>query len=517
MCDYLIMLCINERCGIQKTNDSEYCFDCNEIIKLKNLRDKLKNNHNHKNNYIKNCKECCSLNKIINSKVCCNCGKKDLHRNHRLCTDCVYYTLPCKFCNGMNRSIEIYVKVCLECINLTDNRECIYVECSNERINNSFVCKSHMCDNEGCLNIKSGSGINKYFCENCVCECCSDLKINNSYCRKHTCKYDGCDNCINYNNIEVCNKHICGYVKSRFSDYYECSDIVVRLGKNCEKHTCKYKNCINAVKNEDFCVKHSCNVSYCSEPKYENKLYCIGHTCIIDYCNSSTYSCNKYKIPEVKCSNWHIKKEKGYKNCDMMILSKTISQHYAVIDRKLLWKQIYKFNNDFYNAFLKSGYSLLSVLRVNNIFKDIRKKIFYEYLISTIRYYFDDKCYNCTMICSKETCGMVGLPYNPDCKKHVCSQKDCKKLKYKDLNICKEHKCKFCVKVVQDGSTYCSKHLCPYCEKNCIADGYNFCRKCRCHKRIKNNYGTVKCKKAIHPYGEKRFCFEHYNVIDDTL
>lgn len=509
------MLCINKRCGIRKTNDSEYCFDCNEIIKLEKLKNEIKNKHDHQNS-IRNCKECFILNKIINSKVCCNCGEKILYPNHRLCNNCVHCTLPCKFCNGTNRSIQNYVKVCLECINFIDNKECIYIKCTNERINNSFVCENHMCDNEGCLNIKSGLDRNKYFCENCVCKHCSDLKINNSYCVKHTCKYDGCDNYIYYDS-GVCYEHKCKYLPDNYINFDKCMNVVVKLGKTCEKHTCKYKNCINQVKNINFCVKHSCNTSYCNNPKYEDKLYCLDHTCIIDYCNSYTYLCNNYKIPEVKCGNWHIKKEIGYKNCDMMILGKTISLYHALIDRKLLWKQIYKFNNEFYNAFLKSGYSLLSVLKINNICKDIKKKIFYEYLITTIQHYFGDKCYNCTMICSKKTCGMIGLPYNPNCKKHVCSQKDCRRLKYKNLDICKEHKCKFCIKIVKDGSIYCSKHLCPYCEKNCIAGGYNFCKKCRCQKQIKNNYGTIKCKKVIHPCGEKRFCFEHYNAIDNTL
>jgi hypothetical protein len=500
------MKCINTNCGLDALENNKLCHDCNEISTLVGLQSKLKSEHQHESNDWKKCKECCKMNILLRSKVCDNCGD-DRHYHHRLCHHCIHNVLPCEICNGINRTAEKYLRSCIEC--MTKNIYCAYVNCINEPLKGSIVCQMHCCKNDGCLNVISGQYNNKNYCDNCVCRCCDQRKVNDMYCLDHTCKYEGCHEYIHtYRHIyEFCNAHICSF--------YNCENGVIQNGKYCLDHTCCIKNCLDGIKtgfvhsfkpNAGYCKNHSCDANNCLEIKYMNRSHCASHLCSVEGCdqNSYGYTCHKHTITRVKC--WHTKG--NYKKCNIMEISRLITMGHK-FDKKLLWKQLYKSNNNFYIGFQPLGYSLLYVLKLNGVCKDIREIIFFEYLVTTIQYYFNKKCSDCVMICSKEKCGMIGLPYDPGCKTHVCSKDGCSKLKYKTLNVCIGHKCKHCTKEIHNKTEFCRKHLCPICNVRCIADGYNFCRMCRCKQRITNSYGTVRCENPVYNEKNNIFCLEH--------
>lgn len=503
-----MMKCINHNCGRDVlTEDNELCHNCNEIKTIIGMRSKIQLEHNHERDSWRACKECCRLNIQIKSRVCENCGESR-YNNHRLCYQCVTDTLPCGKCNGKNRTTHSYIKVCTDCI--TGNTECIYVECTNVALKDSSVCQLHCCKNHGCLNIinghqyiTSGNQYNTNYCKLCVCPDCDKVKINKNGCIDHTCKYDGCDERTSRNSHKACDAHTCSNSN--------CSYVVVKYGKYCSSHSCTIKNCFNHVKQyyhdrAIYCTDHSCNDKYCLDIKYKDRMYCASHLCSVEGCNRDSYgyTCCFHTISRVKC--WHTKG--NYKKNSIMEISKLITMGHK-FDKKLLWRQLYKSNNNFYIGFQKLGYSLLYALKLNGVCKDIREVIFFEYLVATIRHYFGKRCSDCVMICSKEKCGMIGLPYDPECKMHVCSKDSCSKLRYKALNICIEHKCKHCTKEIHNKTKFCRKHLCPICNVNCIADGYNFCRMCRCSTRVKNNYGTIRCVNPIYGVPGGKVCLEH--------
>lgn len=499
-----MMKCTNRNCGTDALEGNKLCYNCNEIATIVSLQSKLKTEHQHGTNDWRRCKECCGLNIRSRSIVCNNCGDNRQYE-HRLCSYCINDTSPCEFCNS-RRTIEAYIRSCVEC--MSKNTYCAYTDCSAQQVPGSIVCQEHCCKNNGCLNAILDKYNNKDYCDKCVCACCKKLKINDKYCLDHTCRYD---NCHNYGN-KFCDEHMC--------KAYDCSNGIVHNGEYCLNHTCSIENCVNRIKSNytytrpSYCNNHSCDTSTCSERKYMNRPLCVSHLCTVDGCDQSSYGylCHNHSIIDTRCRNKHLRGD-NYRNCSMMKISKLIKSEHK-LDKKILWRQLYNSNNNFYVGFLKLGYSLLSVLRQNSVCKDVRQIIFYEYLLSTIKYYFDRECYNCVMICKKEKCGKVGLPYDSGCKMHVCSMPKCGKLRYKELKICIDHKCKHCTKVTCNDKQFCRRHLCPLCNTNCIADGYNYCRMCRCKQRINNGYGSIRCENPVcNEMGDRR-CLEHKKLSE---
>ncbi len=248
-----------------------------------------------------------------------------------------------------------------------------------------------------------------------------------------------------------------------------------------------------------------------------NKNYCVSHLCIIKGCGESAYSlmCVGHSMGKTQCRDRHCA---SYNDCDMIVLTKTVKEN-SNIDWKILWIQISKKNTlaDFALGFKQLAYSLLYVLKHRGLCKDLRQLIFYEYLSAAIQFYFSKKCYKCVRICSQETCGAIGWPYNPTCNTHVCKVKGCSNVKYKTIHknkarnklydVCFDHKCKKCPREVHSDTKYCHNCLCPLCRKIGTRGNNHFCKSCRCKYRVENKYGKVRCVNPI-IYGSNH-CSEH--------
>lgn len=269
----------------------------------------------------------------------------------------------------------------------------------------------------------------------------------------------------------------------------------------------------------NYCNEHSCKIQHCLNKRYNQKPLCHEHNCISKDCDTIGYSficyekCKLKLVPNIQCKKWH-NKSGGSENDEMMRLSRIIKIGHE-IDHILLWKKINLLPEyvDFSIGFKQTAYSLLHVLRVYGVPKQIRKMIFYEYLLESIQLYFDKCCYKCVKICSKETCGSIGWPYNKECKTHVCLSVNCNKLKYKNFKFCTDHKCKTvtCDKQTYGKMDHCKWHLCPLCRVYGVRGKMNFCKKCRCKKQIQNEHGLARCDNPKY-YGDKNkngFCMDH--------
>lgn len=205
----------------------------------------------------------CGLPAVENSEVCIlhKCSVKDCYErrlnhlwNEKLLDYCdkhncgsgsVNYGDSCnKLCVDGSRFCDKHkCKVCEQHIY---RREYQYCEKHLEKVN-CMKCKKEVTQKEGENLI--------LYCDDHLCEFCqnSDKKDNSKYCFGCACHFDGC------------NEHI----KER-KQYGLCVYCEEHENTMCKKHFCKKQK----ISNFDYCEKHKCAFSHCSNRKYECEDSC---------------------------------------------------------------------------------------------------------------------------------------------------------------------------------------------------------------------------------------------------
>lgn len=543
------MFCSNIGCGIPVDGKNEMCHLCKKCVDIDGMIHEKCSELDEIVLNLGKCKKCVEINKL---KKCDFCGKDRMDK-HRLCTYCASRTQPCKLCY-YNRVKNDRIKYCRECILKVD--VCSYIDC-NEKLYGNYCCQKHCCKNNNCLNIINQIGKNPIFCYKCTCRMCDKNKIENSdYCIDHKCRFKGCT--IYYSDCA----HKCKYPRCGDSIDFENFRDSEAFGDSeaCKKHKCQFCNkmiCHNYNgEGSLFCTAHKCEISDCLDSKYQNKRICKKHACVSKNCKDinvreHVFICKYDYKNNVFCAKCDAE------NCEIMLLTKGLIIDRSKIDIALVWKKICinECLMRFRQGFQKSALILMFKLKTEEVPKDIRRLLFYKYLVTTLIYYFSKNCYNCAKVCSANC--EIGWPGNSKCKKHHCLVSDCTNVKCKKYdtkadktgknvksedqcgrserlqtdrtthlkcevcrkcrkgekceksNYCVEHRCVKCDNLAYKDRDCCNNHLCPLCRKiSCVGDK-KFCKNCRCKQYIPSGYGDYnkRCENPVH-IGSK-YCEEH--------